>query len=280
MTGRFTAPLVIAAAIAAIAGICGVAIFDVPLIAKAAIISPIVVVLACGVIAVYKVWKIEYEKNLVSQRDVRVLEDKIRPKLRVSFDMNDFGCVRPGTEVYQKQSPVYGENRSLTITGIVQPHTLVPTTRMAGFDVDFPKPEFFATYYRLQVNCDGVESVANCFGRLESVSENGMPIHHWEPTVLPFAPSEHGDAASKKIHRGSPAFLDFMFISEDNRAEIIPLGFTGSSSVDWRRIFSEPGLYVMRINILSDTPTVAVDLSFNWTGDRATSEITCREASL
>jgi hypothetical protein len=58
MTGRFTAPLVIAAAVAAIAGIFGVAIYDVPLVAKTAIISPIVVVLACGVLAVYKVWNI------------------------------------------------------------------------------------------------------------------------------------------------------------------------------------------------------------------------------
>ena len=183
-----------------------------------------------------------------------------------------------GNGSLSKQSPVYGENRSLTITGIVQPHTLVPTTRMAGFDVDFPKPEFSQLIMASgQLRWRGIQ-LQTVLVASKAYSENGMPIHHWEPTVLPFAPSEHGDAASKRIHRGSPAFLDFMFISEDNRAEIIPLGFTGSSSVDWRRIFSEPGLYVMRINILSDTPTVAVDLSFNWTGDRATSWITCREA--
>jgi hypothetical protein len=278
MTGRFTAPLVIAAAVAAIAGIFGVAIYDVPLVAKTAIISPILVVLACGVLAVYKVWNIEYEKNLASERKFKALEERIKPQLRVSFDMDNFGCVRPGTEVYQRQVPIYGDNRSLTVTGIVPPHSIVPTMRVMWSE-DFPKPEFYATYYRLEVECVGIESVENCFGRLESISKDGPPIRYWEPTVLPFAPSEQSDAASRRIHEGSPAFLDFMFISDDNRAGLTPLGFVGASSVNWFQILAEPGVYSMRINILSDTPTVSIDVLFKWTGDRTSSEITCREAS-
>ncbi len=271
MTGRYSAPIVVLAGGACLIGLFGTARSGFNFLNRVLVFSPLSLVLIGGLVAVYLTWKYEYEKNLE-------WKEKFRPKLRASFDMNNFACVRPGTEVYQRHVS-YGDNRSLTITGIVPPHTLVPTMRMVEFG-DFPKPEFFATYYRLRVNCDGINSVANCFGRLESISKSGAPIHHWEPTILPFAQSERENAACKKIHKASPAFLDFMFISDDNRAGLTSLGFIGASSIDWRGLFAESGLYVLRINILSDTPTIAVDVSFNWTGDRATSQITCREASL
>jgi hypothetical protein len=230
----------------------------------------ILIAFVCFWVTAYWLWKPEREK-------VEKLNHALRPKLRASFDMNNFGCVRPGTEVYQRQTSVFGDN-TLTVAGIVPPHTLMPTLRLD--DSLFPKPEFFATYYRLQVECEGVESVANCFGRLEHISKDGWQNRNWEPAILPFAASERNDAASKKIHRGSPEYLDVMFIADDNRVGLLPFGFVGSSSVNWLCIFAEPGLYVLRIHILSDTPTIAVDLSFHWTGDRKTSKIKCREAAL
>jgi hypothetical protein len=97
---------------------------------------------------------------------------------------------------------------------------------------------------------------------------------------LPFAPAERPEAISKQIRNGSPEFLDFMFITETNLAQLVTYRFVGSSSVDWREILAKPDLYTLRINILSNTPTIAVDVFFKWTGDRSTSEITCREIIL
>ena len=206
----------------------------------------------CGGQAAFSVWVRE-------KRKVTELTERIRPKLKCSFGMIDYGCVRPNTKFSPR--PEFG-----TISNIDADFT--HTTVMAPVPIDPPA----ATYYRLKVECDGVESVSNCRGRLETIAKNGSPVN-WEPSLLPFASAHSADALAKRIHKGSPEFLDLMFIADSNMAFLTPPNFRGSSSVDWLSLLRDPAIYNMRINILSDAPTIAVDVSFNWTGNRATSEI-------
>ena len=222
----------------------------------------------CGGQAAFSVWARE-------RKTVDELKEKIRPKLKCSFGMKDAGCVRPNTRFSTSMGFAYSSTSSTSAMSVGpglptdNPGTL--QTTMGALTLSGPT----ATYYRLKVACDGLDSVSNCRGRLETIDKNGAAVN-WEPCLLPFAPAQSADSLAKKIHNGAPEHLDMMFISDDNKAELTPPDFRGSSSVDWRNLFSDPAIYTMRINILSDTPTVACDIIFNWTGDRATSEISCQ----
>jgi hypothetical protein len=216
--------------------------------------------------AAYLIWAGE-------RKTVVELREKIRPKLKCSFSMADSGCVRPNTKLTVQMSPTPEPNRNFGPND--SPGTL--QTSLPQFYSAVP---LCGTYYRLKVECDGVENVTNCCGRLESIRRDGQPIENWEPAILPFASAQRSDSLAKLIRRGSPEFLDFMFITDGGHVWLTPPNFLGSSSVDWDVLFNTPGTYTLRINVLSDTPTVPVDINFRWTGDRATSEMTCREANL
>jgi hypothetical protein len=209
----------------------------------------------------------------------RDFEERIRPRLKCSFSMADTGCVRPNTRFSNGMGFAYSSTSSTSAMAVGMglptdnPGTLQPTTGVSLFSGPT------GTYYRLKVACDGIESVSNCRGRLETINKNGVPVN-WEPCTLPFVSAQSVDSLAKRIHSGSPEHLDFMFISDSNRVQLTPPDFRGSSSVDWQNLFNETAIYVLRINILSDANTVACDLTFRWTGDRATSEITCQPVNL
>jgi hypothetical protein len=231
--------------------------------------------------AAYLIW--------ASERKVVVeLREKIRPKLKCSFDMKDAGCVRPNTK-FSRRRPAFAlpasdntitRNWTYDVSALSDQGTIGPTAGVWKIGMEDETSPLTATYYRLKVECDGFYRVSDCVGRIEWIKKGENLIDNWEPVQLPFAPAERPEAISKQIRNGSPEFLDFMFITETNLAQLVTYRFVGSSSVDWREILAKPDLYTLRINILSNTPTIAVDVFFKWTGDRSTSEITCREIIL
>jgi hypothetical protein len=99
------------------------------------------------------------------------------------------------------------------------------------------------------------------------------------PIILTFSPSENNDTLSKEIRSGVAEYLDFMVINDFNRVQLTPPKHRHTSFVDYNKIFSKPGDYIMRIAITSETPTVQCDVEFKWTGNRETVEIACHEAS-
>ncbi|MFZ0497131.1 MAG: hypothetical protein WBE85_11340 [Methylocella sp.] len=177
----------------------------------------------------------------VERKKVIELTEEKRTKLKCSFSMGDQGCVRPNT-------------------------TLAPSA-------------VSATYYRIKVETDYAAMVPNCHGRLIWIKRGPKTILEGEPIYLPFAPATKNDALSKHIHDGAPEFLDFMMITDDNKVILTQPEFYGSSSVDWKNLFSDPGDYTFHILILSETSSVAIDLIFRWKGERATSEIICLAAN-
>jgi hypothetical protein len=268
VTGSFSALLVLLGLGLSIAGAFGATVLGESIIQ----VATWTLAAICVGQAAFSVWARE-------RKTVDELKEKIRPKLKCSFGMNDPFCVRPKTQFSPKPntggSLFAYDSSSRTISGYApeNPGTLLPTM---GVMHSFGGPQ--VTYYRRKVECDGIDSVSNCRGRLETITKNGVAVD-WEPSLLPFVSAQSADSLVKKIHEKSPELLDFMFISDSNKAQLTPPNFQGSSSVDWQNLLSNPAIYTMRINILSDTPTVACDVVFNWTGDRTTSEITCHPVS-
>jgi hypothetical protein len=75
MTGRYTAPLVVLSALVAAASLFEIAFADSPLATRAAIASPIIVVLGCAFVASFKVWNIEHQARLAAETKLRQLTD-------------------------------------------------------------------------------------------------------------------------------------------------------------------------------------------------------------
>jgi len=75
MTGRYTAPLVVLSALVAAASLFEIAFADSPLVTRAAIASPIIVVLGCAFIASFKVWNIEHQARSAAETTLRQLMD-------------------------------------------------------------------------------------------------------------------------------------------------------------------------------------------------------------
>ena len=85
MTGRFSAPLVVLSAVIYLGAVFGVTLSGNSLLNKILIVGPLVLLLAGGVYAVYKVWRIEYERNL----DWKA---KFTPTVTVKFDESIPSC--------------------------------------------------------------------------------------------------------------------------------------------------------------------------------------------
>lgn len=219
--------------------------------------------IGAGIIAaidIFFVWPFQVWK--INKSEILALEERIRPKLKCYFSMDDVGCVRPNTKM-----TVGGPSGSSAPT-----FTLVSTS--SHFEVSpWNSVQVPMNYYRIRVDVDGVDHVENCRGRLEWVKKDGVTIVAGEPTTLPFAPSENKDAVSKTIHGNSSEFLDLLYIKDNNEVRITSYQFYGSSSIDWLGLFATPGEYRMKVQILSDGPTVGTEILFSWTGDRKTATL-------
>jgi hypothetical protein len=201
---------------------------------------------------IFQMWKKRY----------RLKEEKPESKLACSFDPS---CVRPDSKItyFPVPNEPYPEGVSITTNMSMAPF---------GTSED-------VTYYCLKVETKSVPSVAKCQGRLLWIDRGNERVLG-QPIILPFSPSENNDALNKEIRSGVPEYLDFMAITDYNRVRLTPPKHRHPSSVDYDKIFSAPGDYTLRIAITSETPPIQCDVEFKWTGDRATSEITCREVSI
>jgi hypothetical protein len=163
----------------------------------------------------------------------------LTPKLKCTFDMRVPGCVNPNIETH--------------IGG--KPHKAMKLT-----------------WYRIKVETVGPHNIHGCTGRLLSVRHGNTELLHADAPVLPFTPGSDPDAALKTIRHRVPEFLDVLSANATNGVVHVIIGHR-SAMVDWNNMFIQAGEYYLKIAITSDSPTVEIDLKFNWTLDPATSEI-------
>jgi hypothetical protein len=176
---------------------------------------------------------------------------EVLPRLLCTFDMQDIG-------------------------GSVCPDTILTATRIA------PGPQVYSqlrtiqstargTYYRVEVCANG-GSLSQCKGRLNSLKFGSTRLIA-ETVPLPFSPAHSNDAMEKTVHVGSPEYLDFLFITDENKVNLTPPDFLGPSAVNWCSLFDAYGDYTFDIGVLSPKAQSNITLLLHWTGKRETSKI-------
>jgi hypothetical protein len=195
-------------------------------------ISTVAIVIAALEIVLilpYRLWK-------ANVAEIASLENRLTPKLKLSFDMNDPGCVRPNTKI------------------------------TAG-----PNQDIIATWYRIKVEASESINLAECRGRLTEVRGAGSNLLLGETPSLHFA---QGDALSKTISPSVPEYLDFLMANDTHGAFITAHPAHLSQAVPWDRLFNLAGDYRLRIVVVSSSSTPAsLNLLFKWTLDPRTSQI-------
>jgi hypothetical protein len=205
------------------------------------------------------VWSTQDPANQHDARGAPLLtEPQPKAALNCSFDMSDPGCVRRNT--------VYTETLMLPDGGVGQPRQFIRQTK--------------CDWYRIRVDAEH-GNIANCRGRLLSITRAGTQLLAGEMPILPFAPGEQPDAAAKTIHEGVPEYLDVLAIFENNHVIVALYRGLGSSSINWNQIFSLAGDYTIKVAITSpDAARATIDLMFMWRQDRATAQIVSQSQRL
>ena len=178
---------------------------------------------AVGILIVFpfRLWRANMTK-------IEDLEDRLKPKLRLAFDMNDPGCVRPHTQV-----------------------------KLATGD------EVVATWYRVRVEAIGSTSLTNCRGRLVSIHRGVSNLLLGETPSLRFS---QGDALSKTVSPGLPEYLDFLVANDTHGANVAVHPNELSQAVQWSNLFDLAGDYRLRIGVVPANASPAfIDLDFHWT---------------
>lgn len=232
--------------------------FSIPFVAVAAWVDNIyakvifvALAFASAWFAAYMIWKGERGR-------VVELEEKLRPKLKWSFRMNDPLCVRPNTIITTYfANPIAGR----------QNMTIQPST---GIQI---LSSIEATYYRIKVEADCLGSISNCCGYLLAIEKDGAIIFDGETPLLPFTPALDPDATAKTIRAGVPALLDFLYITANNEVRL-PIHGAKSSSVNFDKLIAQNAKYVLRIVVTSaDSIPINIVINLNWNGDRNTAEL-------
>jgi hypothetical protein len=176
----------------------------------------------------FRLWKANTAK-------ISDLESRLTPKLKLSFDMNDEGCVRPNT--------IIGD----------------------------PSNSVLATWYRIKVEAAESITLIECRGRLVDLRGAGPNLLLGETPSLNFS---QGDALSKTISPGVPEYLDFLMASITHGAFVTAHPAHLSQAVPWGHLFDLAGDYRIRIVIVSNNSVPAsIDLLFKWTLDPVSSQI-------
>src|SRR6266851_6305477 len=176
----------------------------------------LVALLEILVILPFKLWKANTAK-------IDELEDRIKSKIRLSFSMNEPGCVRPNTYI------------------------------TAG-----PDKDVVATWYRIKVEALGVSALTGCRGRLVALERGSSNLLLGETPSLSFA---QGDGLSKIISPGVPEYLDFLVANDTHGAHVPVVSEHLSQAVRWNELFSIPGDHRLRIVVVPrDCPPASIDL--------------------
>jgi hypothetical protein len=171
------------------------------------------------------------------------LQKQFAPRLKVSFDMNDRGCVRRD------------------VPGIVR-------KIVNGSLLDVPTA---VDYFRLKVETTGLFVVRSVACRLASV--NGQSIG--ENLQLPYSETEKIEhTMAKDIISGTEEFVDFIAISKHNELRIAVSGLVMPGSISRDELFPSPGKYHLSVVFYSpELVPVRATLTLKWTGDRKTTEL-------
>lgn len=189
----------------------------------------------CLVLSAYFVWRPE-------RRKVIKLTDKTTPKIKLTFDPLDIGCVRPDVTI----------------------------TFSTGSEIAHVK----AIYYRAKVEATTKKHVHNCRGRVVSITKNGKIVVAGESLIVTFAPAENPDSTDKSVYEEVSEYLDFLAILENNTISITTKNFVRPSTLRWEEIFQEPANYVFELAVTSpDTVTASSRVCLDWTGDWRTAKV-------
>jgi len=196
-------------------------------------------IVACSIIAIrlllapYWIWEEANARAGRLQTEIETLADQLNPPLECSCGMDVIGC---------------------TIDTVM-------TTRQGGIPV---------RYFRVRVVRKGLGSLPGCTGSLLEV--RGPAGSFNEQTIaLHFAPADAPDSVLKTIRSGVPEYLDIVAVTSDGSV-FLPVASRPNSFP--RDFFISQGEYRFSIVIASPTtPSVAMSLSFEWTGDRNTAKI-------
>jgi hypothetical protein len=176
-----------------------------------------------------------------------------KPRLRLSFDMNDAGCVRRNTIV------------SMPVTLRVRDRPDLTEQVLGQANCD---------WYRIRIDAQN-GNVSSCQARLISVTRGGSPLLTGDTPPLPIA---HGAAndGTKTIHEGVPDYIDLLAIFQDNTVDLCVPPERRTSSINWG-MFDLASDYEIKVAVTSpDAKTISIDVILRWTLDRMTSEIVCK----
>lgn len=167
---------------------------------------------------------------------------QMRSKLRLSFNVDDAGCVQPGARL------------------------LIPISATAAVPAD-------VTYYRIRADSASLLPVRGCAGYLKEISRDGVPMMRADDVRLPFAPANAADTLAKRIRPDEPEYLDFLMISTNNH--IVPCAYRdmGHNAVPWVELFKEPGQYRFHVVVTAGHTASSIEVLLTWTGDHKAVEI-------
>jgi hypothetical protein len=202
----------------------------------------VVALIIAVIVTAYFVWRGENRAAIAARQRATELERQIRPKLWLSFSIDDTGCVRPGARV------------------------LIPVSDTEAVTAG-------VTYYRVRVDAVSALAIDGCAGRLTAIFRNGVSLMSGEGVPLPFAPAEAPDALAKRVYPQRPEYLDVLMISSNNH--VLPCAYRGAgpNGGSWTELFKEPGEYRFRVVVTAGPTTSSIDLLLTWTGEHQAVDI-------
>lgn len=101
--------------------------------------------------------------------------------------------------------------------------------------------------------------------------KDGVDRLKGESPTLPFSRLDEHDANNKTIKPKVPAYLDIM-AAHATKGVILLFKGQQNATVEWRKLFRDPGEYLLHIVINSaDCAPCEFDIIFKWTLDPETS---------
>jgi hypothetical protein len=165
-----------------------------------------------------------------------------KPRLKLSFNMNDAGCVHRNIPITQR----FGDGRELQVPG---------------------------DWYRIRLDAE-FGNIANCQARLMSVARGNVPLLHGDTPPLPVV---HHPQGATTVSEGASEFIDLLTLLENSQVSLCVSPERRTVSVDWANMFSLAGDYNIDVAVTSpEASTARIKLLLRWTLNRATSEIICQ----
>jgi hypothetical protein len=196
----------------------------------------VLIVLTIGVFlsTSYRVWLKERKDSLKKQKKIDELEQRIRPKIKLSFSMDTQGCV------------------------VYAPSSIEPTLKA----------------FRLKVEANSPMRLTGCTGYLRSVTSRWKNFTHQPIKLTFAPSEDKIGRVSKNIEYGIPVFLDLFVIHINNAVQICSEDFKYPNDFDESDFFKGYDEYIFDVAIGSnESVTVAARLKLTWTGHWQTAKL-------